>query len=155
MTEQDNRPAAHNIYGNHVKERKTESLATELWGHIAHTMGEAADLLPKVKAEYGETTDELESIKGMMKNNLRKMGLLTGKTKNAIDNMHNGVVEAGQQPNFMGGPGLVLNKISYAISLARIRSTLTLINSPGVTIFLSVCAANIFSIKVNTVPLFY
>jgi hypothetical protein len=120
LTEQDNRPAAHNIYGNHVKERKTESLASELWGHIAHTMGEAADLLPQVKAEYGETTDELESIKGIMKNNLRKMGLLTGKTKNAIDNMHTGVVEAGQQPNFMGGPGLVLNKIAYAISLARI-----------------------------------
>jgi len=46
------------------------------------------------------------------------MGLLTGKTREAIDEMHNGVVEAGQQPNFMGGPGLVFNKISYAVSLA-------------------------------------
>ena len=81
-------------------------------------MGDAADLLPKVRTEYGDTNDELESLKGIMKKNMRKMGLLTGKTRTAIDNMHNGVVEAGQQPNFMGGPGLVLNKISYAISLA-------------------------------------
>ncbi len=119
MSEQDNRPPAHNIYGNHVKEKKTDGLATQLWGHIAHTMGEAADLLPNYRDQY-ETTDELESLKKHMKNNIQRMGLLTGKTRNAIDEMHKGVIEAGQQPNFMGGPGLVLNKISYAISLARL-----------------------------------
>ncbi len=118
MSEQDNRPAAHNIYSNHVRERKSSGLATELWGHISHTMGEAADLMPKVRGEYGETRDELEALKVLMKDNMRRMGLLTGKTREAIDGMHNGVVEAGQQPNFMGGPSLVLNKIAYAVSLA-------------------------------------
>ena len=118
MSEHDDRPAAHNIYSNHVRERKTSGLATQLWGHISHTMGEAADLMPKVRGEYGDTSDELEALKVHMKNNMKGMGLLTGKTREAIDEMHNGVVEAGQQPNFMGGPGLVLNKISYAVSLA-------------------------------------
>ena len=118
MSEHDNRPAAYNIYADHVRDRKTSGLATELWGHISHTMGEAADLLPKVRGEYGETSDELEALKVHMKNNMRGMGLLTGKTREAIDEMHNGVVEAGQQPNFMGGPGLVLNTISYLVSLA-------------------------------------
>ncbi len=118
MSEHDDRPAAHYIYSNHVRERKTSGLATELWGHISHTMGEAADLMPKVRGEYGDTSDELESLKVHMKNNMKGMGLLTGNTREAIDEMHNGVVEAGQQPNFMGGPGLVLNKISYAVSLA-------------------------------------
>ena len=37
------------------------------------------------------------------------------------------------------------------MSLARIRSTLTFMNSPGVTFFLSVWAASIFSAKVNIV----
>jgi len=118
LSKHDDRPAAHNIYANHVRDRKTSGLATELWGHISHTMGEAADLLPKVRGEYGETSDELEALKVHMKNNMKGMGLLTGKTREAIDEMHNGVVETGQQPNFMGGPGLVLNKISYAVSLA-------------------------------------
>ncbi|MFA9496194.1 MAG: bacillithiol biosynthesis BshC [Candidatus Bathyarchaeota archaeon] len=118
MSEHDDRPAAYNIYADHVRDRKSSGLATELWGHISHTMGEAADLLPKARSEYGETSDELEALKVHMKNNMRGMGLLTGKTREAIDEMHNGVVEAGQQPNFMGGPGLVLNKISYAVSLA-------------------------------------
>ncbi len=118
MSEHDDRPAAYNIYADHVRDRKSSGLATELWGHISHTMGEAADLLPKARSEYGETSDELEALKVHMKNNMRDMGLLTGKTRETIDEMHNGVVEAGQQPNFMGGPGLVLNKISYAVSLA-------------------------------------
>ena len=118
MSEHDDRPAAYNIYADHVKDRKSSGLAIELWGHISHTMGEAADLLPKVRSEYRETSDELEVLKVHMKNNMRGMGLLTGKTREAIDEMHNGVVEAGQQPNFMGGPGLVFNKISYAVSLA-------------------------------------
>ncbi|MES0325758.1 MAG: bacillithiol biosynthesis BshC [Candidatus Bathyarchaeia archaeon] len=118
MSEHDDRPAAYNIYADHVRDRKSSGLATELWGHISHTMGEAADLLPKARSEYGETSDELEALKVHMKNNMRGMGLLTGKTRETIDEMHNGVVEAGQQPNFMGGPGLVLNKISYAVSLA-------------------------------------
>jgi uncharacterized protein YllA (UPF0747 family) len=118
LSEHDDRPAAYNIYADHVRDRKSTGLATELWGHISHTMGEAADLLPKARSEYGETSDELEALKVHMKNNMRGMGLLTGKTRETIDEMHNGVVEAGQQPNFMGGPGLVLNKISYAVSLA-------------------------------------
>lgn len=118
MSEHDDRPAAYNIYSDHVRNRKSSGLATELWGHISHTIGEAAELLPKVRSEYGEVGDELEALKVHMKNNMRRMGLLTGKTREAIDEMHNGVVEAGQQPNFMGGPSLVLNKISYAVSLA-------------------------------------
>jgi uncharacterized protein YllA (UPF0747 family) len=118
LSEHDDRPAAYIIYADHVRDRKSSGLATELWGHIAHTMGEAADLLPKVRGEYGEASDGLEALKVHMKNNMRGMGLLTGKTREAIDGMHNGVVEAGQQPNFMGGPSLVLNKISYAVSLA-------------------------------------
>jgi uncharacterized protein YllA (UPF0747 family) len=118
LSEHDDRPAAYNIYADHVRDRKSSGLATELWGHISHTMGEAADLLPKARSEYCETSNELEALKVHMKNNMRSMGLLTGKTRETIDEMHNGVVEAGQQPNFMGGPGLVLNKISYAVSLA-------------------------------------
>ena len=118
MSGHDDRPAAYNLYTNHVRARKTSGLATDLWGHISHTMGEAAELLPKIQNQYGETSGELETLKIHMKNNMRNMGLLTGNTREAIDNMHNGVVEAGQQPYFMGGPSLVLNKISYAISLA-------------------------------------
>ena len=86
-------------------------------GTIPYTLGEAVDLLPNIKAQYSESPN-LEALKLAMKKNLRKMGLLTGQVSDAIEDMHNGVVEAGQQPMLMGGPSLIFNKIAYAKSLA-------------------------------------
>ena len=36
--------------------------------------------------------------------------------------MHLGVVETGQQPNCLGGPSLIFNKIAYTVSLSKIAS---------------------------------
>ncbi len=111
----DNLPPAHLIYRDSVYSDSV--LGSELWGTIPHTMGEAAKLLPKIRNEYSESP-YLDSLKREMKRNMRRMGLLTGAASESIDSMHNGVVEGGQQPMLMGGPGLVLNKISYSVSLA-------------------------------------
>ncbi len=81
-------------------------------------MGEAYGLLKEVKAGYGETSDSLEELKRAMKSNLRRLGILTSSVSENIDRLENGVVETGQQPNALGGPSLVLNKIAYAKSLS-------------------------------------
>lgn len=81
-------------------------------------MGEAYGLLKGVKAGYGEASDSLEELKGAMKSNLRRLGILTSPVSENIDRLENGVVETGQQPNAIGGPSLVLNKIAYAKSLS-------------------------------------
>lgn len=106
------------IYSDSVYSRSNNDIGAELWGVIPRTLGEAADLLPKIRAEYSES-QYLEPLKKAMKKNLRGMGLLTGRTAESIDSLHEGVVEGGQQPMVMGGPGLILNKIAYAVSLAR------------------------------------
>ena len=54
-----------------------------------------------------------------MKRHLHRMGILTDSTVKKIDRIHDGVVETGQQPNCLGGPSLILNKIVYAESLAE------------------------------------
>lgn len=81
-------------------------------------MGEAYGLLKGVKAGYGETSDSLEELKRAMRSNLRRLGILTSSVSENIDRLENGVVETGQQPNALGGPSLVLNKIAYAKSLS-------------------------------------
>jgi hypothetical protein len=106
------------IYSDSVYSRSNTGIGTELWGVIPRTLGEAADILTKIRAEYSES-QYLEPWKKVMKKNLRTMGLLTGRTAESIDSLHEGVVEGGQQPMVMGGPGLILNKIAYAVSLAR------------------------------------
>ena len=117
LTEQDNRPPAHQIYSDYVYSRGKDGLATDLWGRIPHTLGEAADILPEIRSDYSESP-YLDALKRVMKSNMRKMGILTSKASDAIDSLHNGVVEAGQQPMLMGGPSLMLNKIAYATALA-------------------------------------
>ena len=81
-------------------------------------MGEAYGLLKGVKVGYGETSDSLEELKRAMRSNLRRLGILTSSVSENIDRLENGVVETGQQPNALGGPSLVLNKIAYAKSLS-------------------------------------
>lgn len=117
MKTENNRPPAHMIYSDYVKSKKKDGLASQLWGEIPYTLGKAADQLPTIAKRYGELP-QLDPLKKAMKKNLRKHGLLTGKTSDAIDRMHQGVVEAGQQPMLMGGPSLILNKVAYATSLA-------------------------------------
>ena len=81
-------------------------------------MGEAYGLLRGVKVQYDQTSDSLEELKGAMKSNLRRLGILTSMVSENIDHLEHGVVETGQQPNAIGGPSLVLNKIAYAKSLS-------------------------------------
>ena len=83
-------------------------------------MGEAYDLIKGVKAQYGEASDSLEELKRAMKSNLRRLGILTSSVSENIDRLEQGVVETGQQPNVIGGPSLVLNKIAYAKSLSAL-----------------------------------
>ena len=83
-------------------------------------MGEAYDLIKGVKAQYGEASDALEELKRAMKSNLRRLGILTSSVSENIDRLEQGVVETGQQPNVIGGPSLVLNKIAYAKSLSAL-----------------------------------
>ena len=117
LTEQDNRPPAHEIYSDFIVSRSREGLGAELWGNIPHTLGKAAELLPKIRQDYS-ISPNLEALKQAMKKHMRNMGVLTGKASDAIDLLDNGVVEAGQQPMLMGGPSLILNKIAYATALA-------------------------------------
>ncbi len=118
LTEQGDLPPANRIYSGYVEARGRTGLAEELWGVIPLTLGDAAGLLPKIRNEY-TLSPNLEVLKRVMKSNLRRMGLLTGKVSESIDLMDGGVVEGGQQPMYMGGPSLILNKISYTISLAE------------------------------------
>ena len=112
------KPPVHMLYTEYTQGKKV-STALELWGTIPSTMGDAAKHLSTLRKAYGESPETLDELKKAMKSSLRKMGILTGQTADNIDRMHLGVVEAGQQPNCLGGPSLILNKIAYAVSLAE------------------------------------
>jgi uncharacterized protein YllA (UPF0747 family) len=119
------KPPAHQLYSryvNNIRARSTDAgvLAQSLWDNLPLTIGEAVKELEKKRHDYRENLDSLEDFKIVMKRNLRKMGVLTGSTVENIDSMHLGVIETGQQPNCLGGPSLVFNKISCISKLAEL-----------------------------------
>ncbi len=118
LTQEDNRPPAHRLYTEYVESGARGETATELWGRIPATMGNAYKLLGGIREAYGSAPDELEDLKKAMKANMRRLGVLTSKASENIDRLDRGAIEAGQQPYALGGSSLILNKIAYISSLS-------------------------------------
>ena len=118
MKLENNAPPAHELYSRHVDGTDGSGVAPRLWGLIPSTMGSAYKLLVKKRGDYGPAPGELEELKKAMKNNLRRLGILTSRVSDGIDRLDRGVIETGQQPMCLGGPSLVLNKIAYIHSLS-------------------------------------
>jgi len=112
----ENTTPAHLIYSDYVEKGLRAELAQALWGQIPSIMGDAYGALPRIRSKY-EASSEIEGFKKALKNEMRSMGLLTGRVKESVDRLDRGVVETGQQPMCLGGPSLILNKVTYAHSL--------------------------------------
>jgi hypothetical protein len=120
LTQEDSSSPAHRLYTDYVESGARGELATELWGRIPATMGEAYKLLGGIREAYGSVPDELEVLKKAMKTNMRRLGVLTSKASENIDRLDRGAIETGQQPYALGGSSLILNKIAYITSLSSL-----------------------------------
>jgi uncharacterized protein YllA (UPF0747 family) len=120
----DNPQSLHQLYSKYVNQRNIRDKeqgfkALSLWGAIPSNIREASKEVQKIRQQYGQPAESLERLQKLMKKNLRRLGILTEQTSLNIDKLSEGVIEVGQQPNCLGGPSLILNKIGYAKSLAR------------------------------------
>jgi uncharacterized protein YllA (UPF0747 family) len=120
----DNSQPLHQLYSKYVNQRnirdKEQGIkALSLWGLIPSNIREASQEARKIRQQYGQPAEPLEELQKLMKKNLRRLGILTDQTSSNIDKLSEGVIEVGQQPNCLGGPSLILNKIGYAKALAR------------------------------------
>jgi hypothetical protein len=120
LTQEESDPPAHRLYTDYVETGALEETATELWGRIPTTMGEAYKLLEGFRKAYGTAPNEIEDLKKAMKANMRRLGVLTSKASESIDRLDKGVIETGQQPYALGGSSLILNKIAYISSFSGI-----------------------------------
>ncbi|MBN2335073.1 bacillithiol biosynthesis BshC [Candidatus Bathyarchaeota archaeon] len=118
------RPSAHQLYSKYINNKRLREgalgdTALGLWGKIPLNLDEAVRHLQKVQKKDEPESEHLETLKKNMKRHLRRLGILTEGTSQKIDQMHKGVVETGQQPNCLGGPSLILNKVAYMKYLAE------------------------------------
>ena len=111
-------PPVHILYQKYVENEGGGEYATRLWGQIPRNMDECQRYFGAIRAKYGSPPTELEELKKGIKNQMRKLGILTSKASCRIDSLEGGVVETGQQPNCLGGPSFIFNKITYVSTLA-------------------------------------
>ena len=107
----------HTIYSSYIERSENRNVAEKLWGYIPVNMIEAYEALRDVRMKYRAAAEDIEDLKRAMKRQLKGLGILTSRVEENIERLDHGVVEAGQQPLCLGGPSLILNKISYARSL--------------------------------------
>ncbi len=112
------KPAVHTLYQKFVEKEPGGEHAPRLWGRIPQNMAECHVYFEQIKAKYGAPPAELEGVKKAVKNQMRRLGILTSRVATAIDSLENGAVETGQQPNCLGGPSFIFNKMTYVSVLA-------------------------------------
>ena len=108
----------HELYTRYIETGQDENLVHRLWGVVPRTLGEAYDSALSVTPEVD--SGKLEDLKQVLKRRHREWGLLTKGTAESIDRLEEGVVETGQQPVCLGGPGYIINKISCAWRLSSL-----------------------------------
>ena len=111
-------PPVHILYQKYTENDPAGQYATRLWGRIPQNMAECHGYFSDIRAKYGLPPPELEGLKKAIKGQMRSLGILTRKVSGRIDSLDNGAVETGQQPNCIGGPSFIFNKITYIATLA-------------------------------------
>ena len=111
-------PQVHTLYQKYIEKDPEADYATRLWGRIPQNMAECHGYFGEIRAKYGAPPTELEGLKKAIKSQMRELGILTRKVSQRIDGLDLGAVETGQQPNCLGGPSFIFNKITYVTTLA-------------------------------------
>ena len=113
-------PPVHMLYQKYTEKDPSGEYAPRLWGRIPQNMAECYGYFDEIRAKYGTPPPELEGLKKAIKSQMRGLGILTSKASKRIDSLDKGVVETGQQPNCLGGPSFIFNKITYISTLASL-----------------------------------
>ena len=100
------------LYSNYIETGEHWEIVERLWNRVPVNLAEAQRLASKLRIDFGETPDIIEDLKKAMKRQLRNWGVLTSRVEENIDRIERGVIEAGQQPMCLGGPGYILNKVA-------------------------------------------
>ncbi len=105
------------LYEDYIREGKEFSEGKYFYGFLSKTFSEVitqVKLLPKIEVDQNQIT----TLKSILREYHKKLGLLTPKVEENINSMHNGIVLGGQQTTIFGGAGIIANKIAAVVTLS-------------------------------------
>ncbi len=111
---------ANVLYQKYLDGDSEGKLAERLWGSIPRNSSEYHGLFITIRDSYGNFLPHLEALGKAIRADMRRLGVLTPGAERSIERLDNGAVETGQQPNCLGGPSFIFNKITFAWSLTSL-----------------------------------
>lgn len=111
MSESAPRPP-NSLYSDYVEKGGNKELVDYFWTFVPLNLGQATEYAVKLRKNFDGAEDRLEELKKVLKKQHQRWGILTSLVKDSIEMMEHGVIETGQQPNCLGGPSYILNKVA-------------------------------------------
>jgi len=119
-------PSVYKIYEEFIWNGQEADLAQKIYNSPPVTFDSIVDRVPSLLDSYKATLwhipEKISILKRVLIDNNKRLGVLTPKVRENIENLEHGAVEAAHQTVVMGGPAYILNKASTAaqvVSLAN------------------------------------
>lgn len=129
-------PVVSSLYNDYIWKGENAALAMDLYGDPPVTMGQFVERVEGILQGYQRIdwhgTHRLNLLKSTLIDINGKLGCLTPRVRESIENLENGAVEAAHQSVVMGGPSYILNKAATA---KRLASMSNVEDSPLVSFF--------------------
>ncbi len=118
------KPSVYEIYEDFIWNGQNTDLAEKLYGIPPLTLDTLASRVPSLLKSYKDTlwhiSERTNILKDVLTETNKKLGCLTPKVRDSIDNLEHGAVESAHQTVVLGGPAYILNKAITAKQVASL-----------------------------------
>ena len=133
-------PSVYKIYEDFIWKGNHVDLAENFYATPPLTLDSLVDRIPSLMSSYKDMLwhipEKIETVKKVLLETNKNLGVLTPKVKENIDSLEQGAVESAHQSVAMGGPVYVLNKAATAFKIS------SLVREKGVSLSPFFCVAD-------------
>ena len=118
------KPSAYKIYEDFIWKGQDADLAEKFYATPPLTLDALVDRVPTLLNSYKDMLwhipEKMDTLKKVLLELNKKLGSLTPKVRDSIENLENGAVESAHQTVVFGGPAYILNKAATATKVASL-----------------------------------
>lgn len=117
-------PSVYKIYEDFIWNGQNADLAEKFYATPPLTLDALVDRVPSLLQSYKDMLwhipEKMNSLKKTLIETNKKLGSLTPRVRENIENLENGAVESAHQTVVLGGPVYILNKAATATQVASL-----------------------------------
>ena len=118
------KPSVYKIYEDFIWKGQDADLAEKFYATPPLTLDALVDSVPTLLNSYKDMLwhipEKMDTFKKALIELNKRLGSLTPKVRNSIENLEHGAVESAHQTVVLGGPAYILNKAATAAKVASL-----------------------------------